>query len=445
MANLIKVIRTDVAGIDIGSLNVYSNTDDSGEVKVYSTFTSSLKALVSDYKGLGIKSVVMEATGVYWFPLYDLLQAEGIEVCIVNGAHYRNVPGRKSDIKDCQWLRELHAHGLTRPSFIPDEQIRALRVYTRSRDSHIEDASRYTQQIQKALVCMNIRLHDVISDIVGVSGCKVLDAILDGERDPQKLLALCHQSMQKKASAILESLNGHYKAEHLFALKQAYEGYTFCTNQRLACDKEIEKLLIEATKDLKPPTDCPTFEQKDKSRHNKPDIKELPKLLLTLTGGKDAAEITGLSHKSFLAIIGEIGTNMDAWPTAAHFTSWINLAPKTAQSGKIKKKKRCKSTRVAQIFKACAMALGRSTDSSAFGAFLRRIRAKSGSNVAIKATARKIAIAYYNLMRFGTDFVEQGLQKYEEQQKQRKEQYVMKMAQSFGYQLVIIESGELVH
>lgn len=441
----IKQIRKHCAGIDIGSEHIFVSVSGH-EVKKFATMTDDYESLVSFLKQSGVESIAMEATGIYWYALYEILETASIEVFLVNGAHVKNVPGRKSDVQDCQWLMELHSYGLLRKSFIPEEEIRQLRVYTRLRNDHIRSAAMHIQHMHKALNAMNIRLHQVISQITGVSGIKVLKAILAGERDAVKLLALCDkQIIKRKGEQVVRSLKGHYKAEHLFALQQAVEGFEFYERQQVACDKMIEAQLQKINEHLPPPNDCPTLGQAKPARHNNPKINDLHALLIGANHGHDAAVISALSDKTVLNLIAEVGTNMQAWPTAAHFSSWLGLSPRTDQTGKTRRKKKNRAkTYAGQIFKEAAMAIAESKY-LAIGGFYRRIRAKRGTKIAVMATARKLAIQYYNLIKHGIDFVEKGLQKYEEGQKQRLEVFLQKKAQELGFQLVNLETGEVVH
>jgi transposase len=442
---MIKQIRANCAGIDIGSEYIFVSVMGH-EVTKFATMTEDYESLVKFFKELHVESVAMEATGVYWYTLYEMLDSAGFEVFLVNGAHTKNVPGRKSDVQDCQWLMELHAFGLLRKSFIPEDEIRQLRVYTRLRDDHIRSAAAHTQHIQKALNSMNIRLHQVISEITGVSGMKVLKAILAGERSETKLLALCDkQIVKRKSEQVVRSLKGYYKAEHLFALQQAVDGYEFYERQRLACDKMIEAQLQKINEHLPPLSDCHTVSQPKPARHNHPKINDLHALLIRANHGRDAATISALSDKTVLDLMAEVGTNMQPWPSSDHFTSWLGLCPRTDQTGKTRRRRKNRAkTNAGQIFKEAAMSVAGSKY-LALGGFYRRIKAKRGPAVAIMATARKLAVQYYNLIKHGIDFVENGLQKYEERQKQRLEQFVMKKAQELGFQLINPATGELVH
>lgn len=445
MSNAIKIIHSNAGGIDIGSESVFVGLENQ-EVKSFGTFTSEFRILIQYLQSHGITTIAMEATGVYWYALYEMLEEAGIEVYLVNGAHMKNVPGRKSDVQDCQWLQQLHSYGLLRKSFIPPDPIRQLRTFTRLREDHIEMSASHIQHMQKALTSMNLRIHQQISQITGVSGMKIVKAILSGERNSKTLLSLCSkQIINKKGDEVIKSLEGNYKAEHLFALKQAVEGYEFYLRQIEECDRQIELIIQQINDNLPPPGDCPTINSPRPARHYQPNIDNLHTLLVRATGGKDAAQISGLTDKTFLKIIGEVGTNVDAWPTAQHFTSWLGLTPKTDQTGKSKKRRKNKAkTNGGQVFKEAVMGIA---DSKylALGGFYRRIKAKRGAGIAVMATARKLAERYYNLMKYGLNYVEQGIEKYEKMQKHRLEQFLIKKSQEIGFQLVNIETGEVVH
>ena len=438
---MLKVIRSHCSGIDIGSDKVFVSISDE-DVKIFDTFTDSFKELVFYLQQHQVTSVAMEATGVYWYSLYEHLDGAHIEVCLVNGAHTKNVPGRKSDIQDCQWLHELHSYGLLRPSFIPDDLSRQLRAYTRLRDDHIGIGAMYINQMQKALISMNIRLSQVISQITGVSGLRIIEAILSGQRDPEQLAHLCVQQIQsRKRTEVVRSLEGHYKEEYLFALSQALKAYKFAIEQRNECDKQIEDLLNEVTNGL-PEVNietCKSINMPQMPRHNTPNIEGLHQKLVTLTEGHDAAQISGLTDASFMKLIAEVGTDLSKWATSAHFVSWLGLSPKIDASNKKKKHRRRKSKPVAgQIFREAVQSLAKSKY-LALGAFYRRIKARRGTLVANVATARKLAIQYYNLMRFGVEFVETGIQQYQHKYEQYILQNIQRTVAKMGLKIVPID------
>lgn len=434
MEKKLTIIHPNAAGIDIGAEEVFVAIDGH-QVQSYKTFTRNFQELVSNLLKHQVATVAMEATGVYWFALYEMLEGVGIEVFLVNGAHTRNVPGRKSDVKDCQWLMQLHTYGLLRKSFIPDESIRQLRTYVRLRDDHISMGNSHILHMQKALTSMNIRLHQVISRIVGVSGMRILRAILSGERNAERLAMLCEkQILNKKYPEVVLSLEGQCKEEHLFALQQAIEGYEFYQRQRQTCEERIEELMRSICEQL-PPPDCPTLLNAKLGKINRPQIEQLHPMLVTMTGGKDAATIPGLSDLSFLKLVSEVGTDMSKWPTEKHFTSWAGLSPRKDQSGSRVKRRKSAKTVAGQIFREAAQSMAKSKN-IALGGFYRRIRAKRGAPVAVMATARKLAVQFYNLMKHGATFVEKGIEDYEKKYKENMEKRLRKTAQSLGFSLI---------
>lgn len=429
----LHIINPHCAGIDIGSEKIFIGIENQ-EVRFFGTFTDEFLTAIAYLKEHTITSVAMEATGVYWVAFFEMLEAAGIEVCLVNGKHVKNVPGRKSDVADCEWLRQLHSFGLLRPCFIPDDSIRQLRTYVRLRSDHISLASQHIQHMQKALDLMNIKLHNVISQIHGVSGMRVLNAIVNGERNAEPLAALCEDSiLKKKRNEVLASLKGNFKKEHIFSLEQAIAAYNFYQQQISKCDKQIQTLLEQFTDGTPIPSD---IKKPKPIRHNPPKIDDLHTKLVTLTGGKDPSHITGLSDKTFMEIVAETGLDLAAhWKTEKHFTSWLGLAPNMHQSGKSNKKRKVKNNSTAgQIFREAALSIANSKH-SALSAFYKRIKAKKGFKVALKATARKIAVLYYNIMTKGHDFVEQGIIKYQQRFKEQQLDRLHKLAKVFGMQL----------
>jgi len=377
----------------------------------------------------------MEATGVYWIAFHEMLETAGFEVAVVNGKHVKNVPGRKTDVLDCQWLKTLHSYGLVRSSFIPPQEIRMLRSYVRLRDDNIRMSSQHIQHMQKALELMNIKLTNVITHITGVSGLAIINAIINGETDPWKLVELCDKSIkEKKHKEVLKSLKGNYRKEHIFLLKQAVEGWEFYQQRLSECDKEIEKLLREMTKDI---DDVNTSKPSKRNQSpNKIKIESLHEILMKLTGGKNPEKIVGISDTMLVQLISELGTNLSAWKTEKHFTSWLGLAPRVNRSGKGKRWKKDKvNTRAGQLFKIAAQGVAKSKN-TALGGFYRRLKANHGAKVANKATARKLAVIFYNIMTKGIEFVEQGLKKYQQSYQANKMKYLEKLAKEFNVALV---------
>jgi transposase len=425
------------AGIDIGSEKVYVSVEDNKEVKIFKTFTTDLILAVKYLKENQIDTVAMEATGVYWVILYDLLEKAGIEPYLVNPKETKQVPGRKSDIQDCQWIQQLHSYGLLRKSFIPDEKIRVLRTYIRHREKLIENESSFINRMQKSLILMNIRLHTVISQIHGYSGLNIIQAILQGERNPKKLVQLCHTSILKnKREDVIKSLEGTYKDEHLFTLKQAYDSFCFTRQQIDECDQEIEKALNEINRYKQPPD---AISAGKPIRHHKPNVEDLHKKLLTATEGKDPSYLPGITDYNMMQLISEIGTDLSKWPSKKHFTSWLKLSPGKNQSGKINKRsKNHQTTRAGQIFREAAQTLLRSKN-IALGSFARKLRSRKGPAVAIKATARKLAELYYLIMTEGAEYVETGIKQYEQLIIEKRISNLQKQAYRLNFKLTEIE------
>ncbi|PWK78074.1 transposase IS116/IS110/IS902 family protein [Mucilaginibacter oryzae] len=433
MSKTLEIVHPFAAGIDIGSRSFYV---DAGEdrIRVFPTFTADCQAVRDYLLSQRITTVAMESTGVYWVTLYAVLEECGIEVYVVNGRDVKNVPGRKSDVKDCQWLRRLHSYGLLRKSFIPETDIRKVRSYLRLRQDHIRAAATQVHLMQKALTQMNLRLAEVINDISGASGMRIITAILTGERDANTLVEYCHESiLKRKKDLVIKSLEGHYSEDQLFALRQAYGTWNYYNALIKECDVEIERQLLHMSKDK---DDVEMNAKRKPIRYHKPEIDNLHKPLLKLTGGKDPIGIAGITDYSFLQIVSEVGTDMSAWPSEKHFSGWLKLAPMSASSGKMNKRVRMKrQNNAGLIFRNLAQGLLNSKH-LALGAFGRRIRARRGSAIAIKAIARKIACYYYRVMTKGNEFVEKGIEAYENHLKEQKRKQLEKMALQFNMQLV---------
>lgn len=420
--------------MDIGASDVYVAVADQ-PVRRFGTHTSDVRDTLAYLKEHHITRVAMEATGVYWVCLHDVLEESGIEVTVFNGAHARNLPGRKTDVQDCQWHAMLHSYGLLRAGFIPEDSIRRLREFRRLRDDHISMAASHIQHMQKAMDLMNLRLHTVISQIHGVSGLRIIRAILDGQRDPDVLTALCDVRIrQEKLVDVRKSLEGHYQEHHLFALRQALEGYEFYQDQIAACDAKIGTLLTEMTVDCEP-VEVPSGRKVKLVRHNAPAIEDLHGTLLKLTGGRDATCLPGVSPLGFLKLVSETGVDMSPWPTAKHFVSWATLTPRYSRSGKQKRRSRGKATsQVGQILREAVLSIAKSKR-LALGGDYRRIKSRRGPRIAVKAIARKLAVLYYNLMKHGKEYVEQGIEARERQQEQNTIKYLTRMARKHGLQL----------
>lgn len=431
--DVLNKIYPNSAGIDIGSEKVFVSLEGQG-VRNFRTFTACYRELSSYLQEHRISHVAMEATGVYWITLYDILEADGFDVTLVNPADSKNLPGRKTDVQDCQWIQQLFSYGLLRKSFVPEDIVRKLRVYTRIREDRLQMASSHVQHMQKALVQMNIRLPEVLSQTHGASGMAMIEAILGGERNPQKLLACCTTSLiKRKGGDILLALEGNYKEEYLFELRQSYDGYMFYIDQVSKCDAETEKILQEynasSNRDYRDDNPIKPI------RHNRPDINRLHELLLGIHGANPTT-LPGITDYSLLRLTAELGNNINQWPTQKNFVSWLGLAPGKHQSGKMNKRSKKKAaTRAGQIFKQAAQSILLSKQPG-LGAFARRLKAKRGAAIAIKATARKIAELYYRIFDKGMEYVEQGIERYQEKLKQQQIIFLHKKANEMNMQLI---------
>ena len=428
----LPVLDERATGIDVGSESLHVSIGGA-KPKVWGTMTTDVQALTAWLLAEGVRSVAMEATGVYWLYLYEALEAVGIEVLVVNGRHVRNLPGRKTDMSDCQWLATLHAHGLLRSGFVPTSDIRRLQDYLRLRQDHIAMGASHVQHMQKALERMNVKFHDVISDLTGVSGLKVIRAILAGERDPGQLLLLCDAQIQKrKAERVRESLRGTWKTEHLFALRQALGGWQFYQAQISECDQAIEQVLH----DLGGPPDAGHAGTKSKpGGANTPHFDGLHQMLVQLCGGKDATQLPGMADHSLLQIIGEVGTDLTVWPSEKHFTAWTGLAPAARQSGKRRSRETRRCNRTGQLFRGMARSLANSVDKG-LGGFYRRLKARRGGLVANKALARKLAALFWQVMVHGIAYVEHGLKKYDARVSLTEQRVLRKLARKHGLRLI---------
>jgi hypothetical protein len=433
--NDLPVLDARAAFVDVGSEQMHASIAG-GAPEVFGTVTSQLHALRDWLLAQGVRSVAMEATGVYWLPLYSVLEAAGLEVLMVNGRQTRNLPGRKTDMLDCQWGATLHSHGLLRAGFVPPADIRRLQDYLRLRADHISSAATHVQHMQKALERMNVKLHDVISSLTGVSGLAVVRAILDGERDPERLLALCDLRIQRaKAQRIKESLRGTWQAEHLFALRQALQSWEHYQRQVAECDRQVEGLLRQTDDGGQPPALTPHLRPRKRPGVNAPDIANLRELLAQMCQGRDLTTLPAHTEYSVLQIVSEVGTDLTKWATEKHFTAWMGLAPGSHHSGKRKGSVKRNRNRAGRMFCVLARSLARSKD-IALGGFYRRMAARRGGLVANIALARKLAVLFWRVMIKGIDYVEHGLAQYEAQVLQTKQHALRRLARQLGQQLV---------
>ena len=427
-------VHSRAAGIDIGSEKFFVSVDGSTVVS-FQTFTQDYLQGVEYLKKSGVKSVAMEATGVYWIALYEILESNGLKVCLVNPKEVKQVKGRKTDVKDCQWIQKMFSAGLLRESYIPDGKLRELRMMVRERQDIIEMGSSYVNKMQRALELMNIKLKGVIDQIHGASGIKMIEAIISGEREPEKLLNLCYITIkQKKAEDVKKALEGNYNPTWIFMLEQNLKMWRGHEEHLLAIDKKIESLLIELTVDKQ---EVKSTSKPKPIRHHKPKIEGLHPKLLKLYG-VNVSTLSGFTDYNLLQLVGETGYDLSKFPTAKHFVSWCQLSPRNSQSGKINRRIRIKNkSKAGQIFREAAQSLMNSKK-IAVGSFMRRIRSKKGSAVAIKAGARKLAQSYYNLIVKGVEYVENGIETYEAKLKDRELRLLAKLADRHKIELKFV-------
>lgn len=442
----LEIIHGDAAGLDIGSSEIFAcvpRDRDSQPVRSFATFTADLHQLADWLVGCGITSVAMESTGVYWVPVFEILEACGIEVYLVDARQLKQVPGRKSDVKDCQWIQQLHSFGLLRRCFQADEEMRALRILVRQRESLIRSRSMHILHLQKALQMMNLQLTQVVSDITGQTGLRIIRAILGGEHNPQRLAQLRDQKCKRSVAEIARALEGSYKAEHLFALRQALEAYDFYGRQMSECDQEMERLYRQ----ISPPPDAPNppANPPPAPRHQRPRKNQahfdLGTTLYQLTG-VDLTAIPGIDALSAQTILGEVGLDMSHWPSVKHFASWLGLAPRHEKSGgKILRNRTLKNAnRAATTLRLAAQALSRSN--TALGAFYRRLKAKHGPAKANVATAHKLARIFFAMLKERKPYVELGVDYHTQQQQAHLLRYLSRKAKSLGMTLVPCNSDQ---
>jgi transposase len=427
---LLPVLDPTAAAIDVGSEQLHASIAG-GPPTVFGTTTGELHALRDYLLAQGVRSVAMEATGIYWLCPYEVLEKAGLAVVVVNGKYVKNLPGRKTDMSDCQWQATLHAHGLLKGGFVPPEHIRRLQDYLRLRSDHLVMAGSHEQHMQKALERMNLKIHDVISDLTGVSGLKMIEAIVAGERNPVALLALCDPQIQKnKAERLRAALEGNWKDEHLFALRQAHELWQFYQKKIAECDQVIAEVLKAMAGPEDP--DNPAPPSTKRGGVNTPQIAGLHGMLWRLCGGKDPTQLPGVADSVLLQLLSEVGTDLaKPWKTEKHFTAWLGLAPGSRQSGKRRGSQRRSRNRAGRLFCVIARSVGRSVD-KALGGFYRRLKGRKGGLVANLALARKLAELFWRLMVHGIGYVEQGLKKYEAKVAQTEQGLLQKLARKYN-------------
>jgi transposase len=444
----LTISNPDAAGIDVGSrVHYVAVPGDRAEVSLrsFGADTAQLDELVQWLKECGIKTAAMESTGVYWIALFQKLEEAGLEVLLVDARQAKHVPGRKSDVQDCQWLQQLHRYGLLRAAFRPEDAICRLRTLQRHRKDLVEYAGMWIQHMQKALNEMNLHLHHVLRDISGYSGLAILDAILAGERDPRKLASLAHYRVQKSKAQIEAALTGDYRPEQLFVLSQALQNYRQIQQQIGQCDLSIEQQLAKIADCTNPYQDGGPAQQEPeapgcqparrKASNRKPLESSLAGHLKRILG-VDLMAIPGLDVLAVLTLLSEIGTNMTKWRHEKAFVSWLGLSPNHKISGQrvLSSRTRKVRNRAATTLRLAAMVLGRTN--TPLGSFYRRKRAQLGAPKAMTATARKLGCLIYQLIKKGQGYQEPDLHTYELKYKDQILNSLRKRAISFGFDLV---------
>ena len=434
----LAVVEANAAGIDVGASEHWVAVPSGraeNSVRTFSAYTQGLHELADWLKECGVTTVAMESTGVYWVPLYSLLEARGFRVCLVNARHVKTVPGRKSDVIDCQWLQKLHSYGLLRASFRPEASIVGLRTLLRHRENLMKNASAHVLHMQKALTLMNVQIHRAIADITGVTGMRIIRDIVAGNHDPEKLAEHRDHRCKADKKEIAEALRGEYQADQLFVLGQAlglYDGY-----QRMIaeCDVEITRVLdaLQRTApEAEPPAPTKRRHKKTRAKEFLPDVRA-PLFRLT---GVDLTATVGLSDLTILQIIAEIGTDMSRWPTVHHFVSWATLAPGCRITGgkRFKSHRPPGAHRLAQILRMAAVSASKTE--TAIGAFYRRLAARKGAGVAVVATAAKLARVIYSMIKKRVPFADPGVEAFDARHRDRVLRSLKRRAAALGLQLV---------
>jgi len=436
----LPVIRTGTAGIDIGATEIFvavSPDRDAEPVRCFLSFTADLQALIGWLQECGVSSAAMESTGVYWIPLYQMLADAGIEVCLVNARHFQNVPGRKTDVLDCQWLQYLHSVGLLRGSFRPEQVICATRTLLRHRQNLVQMAAEHVQHMQKSMEQMNLKLQHVISDITGVTGLRIVDAIVAGERNPLVLAQLRHERIQASEETIVKSLEGDYRAEHLVTLRQSLEAYRFYQSHIADLDRKIEEFMdgLPARIDLSEHP-LPKSKKPQTRQHNAPAY-DLRKHCYRVFG-VDVTAIPGFGSTTAQVLLTEVGPDLSKFRSAPAFASWLRLCPHNDISGGkiLHARTRKGSNRAALALRLAAQTLEGSENG--LGRFFRRMRGKMGRAEAITAVAHKLARIFYALVTTGKEYDEAVPAKADARYRERQEARLRRQARELGFNLLAV-------
>jgi transposase len=436
---VLHVLQSNAAGIDVGATAIYVAVPpdrDVEPVRHFDTFTEDLHKAAKWLKASGIESIAMESTGVYWIPVFQVLESYGFDVVLVNARHVKNVPGRKTDVQDCQWLQYLHSVGLLAGSFRPTEDVCAVRSLLRHRDNLVKMSASHVQHMQKALTQMNVQIHNVISNITGVTGLAIIDSILDGERDPQKLAALKDRRIKAEQATIAKSLQGDFRSEHLFALKQALQAYRYYRQMISECDREIEGHLNDFDSRINPDENPPppSTSQHRKPQRNEPNFELRTQLYRIL--GTDLTQIDGVNLLTAHVFFAEVGPDLSKFDSADHFCSWLALCPNNKITGGkvLSSRTRPGKNRLAHALRLAAHGLYNSH--SYLGTYFRKMRARHGPAKAITATAHKLARIIYHLVKTGKQFDESVFEHQEQLHRIRLERRLRIQAKYLGFQLI---------
>ncbi len=440
----LEVIHPDAAGIDIGNESHYAAVPpsrDSQPVREFGCTTAELKAMAVWLQQCRIRTVAMQSTGVYWVAVYDILEQAGLEVYLVNARDTKNLPGRKSDVQESQWLMKLHAYGLLRNSFRPSQEIRVMRTYWRQRNDLVQSAGRHILRIQKALTQMNLQLANVLTDISGATGQAIIKAILAGEHDPHKLAEFRDPRVKASEEQIAQSLEGNWQPDLLFLLKQEQDGYEFCHKQMAECDRQLAQYL-QQREDRSHGAPLPEEKRKGRLKKKKGNAPQfgLREGLFRMSG-TDLTRIDGIDVMTATTVISEAGYDMSKWQTENHFVSWLRLCPDNRISGnKVIGKGRLPTNNPISI--ALKMAATTLRESKTYlGAQFRRLRTRLGAPIAIKAMAAKLARLVYRMLRYGMKYVDQGAAFYELRHRESQIKRLKAKAEKLGYRVTPIPAA----
>jgi transposase len=440
----LEVVHPDAAGIDIGNESHYvavPPTRESEPVRRFGCTTAELKSMADWLKQCRIRTVAMQSTGVYWIAVFDILEEAGFEVYLVNARETKNLPGRKSDVQESQWLMKLHTYGLLRNSFRPSQEIRTIRTYWRQRNDLVRSAARHIQRMQKAMTQMNIQLANVLSDVSGVTGQAIIKAILAGERDPQKLARFRDWRVKASQEEIARSLEGNWQEDLLFVLKQEQDNYDFCQKQMAECDQQLQQYL-QQRQDRSVGINLREEKRKarlKKQRGNAPQFN-LRAELFRMTG-TDLTQIDGIDIMTAMTILSEAGSDMSKWKTEHHFVSWLRLCPdnKISADKVIGKGRLPTKNRITSALRMAASTLRLSN--TYLGAQFRRLRTRLGPPIATKAMAAKLARLVYRMLRYGMQFVDKGTGFYEAQHRKQQVNYLKWKAANLGLQIIEVPAA----